>query len=123
MIARTLYAPPGYAHVARGAGDLVLSAGAVPLDEHGNLVGGGDAAAQTRQALANLAHQLAEAGARPEDVLKTTVYVVADDRTALAAVWDAVQASPFAPAASTLLGVSMLGYTGQLVEVEATAVI
>jgi hypothetical protein len=34
-----------------------------------------------------------------------------------------VQESPFAPAASTLLGVSVLGYDGQLVEVEATAVI
>jgi hypothetical protein len=31
--------------------------------------------------------------------------------------------SPYAPAASTLLGVSVLGYEGQRVEVEATAVV
>jgi hypothetical protein len=38
-------------------------------------------------------------------------------------VWDAVQASPYAAAASTLVGVGLLGYEGQLVEIEATAVI
>ena len=38
-------------------------------------------------------------------------------------MWDAVQASAFAPAASTLLGVALLGYDGQLVEIEATALV
>jgi hypothetical protein len=51
------------------------------------------------------------------------VYVVTTDRADLGIVWDAVQASPFAPAASTLLGVALLGYEGQLVEIEATAVV
>ena len=62
------------------------------------------------------------AGARGEDVLKTTVYVVSEDRADLAAVWRVVQESEVAAAASTLLGVSLLGYEGQLVEVEAIAV-
>jgi hypothetical protein len=34
-----------------------------------------------------------------------------------------VQASGLAGAASTLLGVALLGYEGQLVEIEATAVV
>jgi hypothetical protein len=34
-----------------------------------------------------------------------------------------VRDSPFSGAASTLVGVTLLGYTGQLVEVEAVAVI
>jgi enamine deaminase RidA (YjgF/YER057c/UK114 family) len=118
-----LFAPPGYSHVAAAEGRLVLTAGAVPLDAEGHLVGEGDVVAQTAQVLTNLEAQLAAAGARPEHVLKTTVYVVAEAREELSAVWEVVRASPFAPAASTLLGVSLLGYPGQLVEVEAVAVI
>jgi hypothetical protein len=38
-------------------------------------------------------------------------------------VWDQVQRSPIASAPSTLLGVALLGYTGQLVEIEAVAVV
>ena len=55
--------------------------------------------------------------------MRTTVYVVTRDRADLGVVWDAVQASGFAPSASTLLGVELLGYDGQLVEIEATAVV
>ena len=115
--------PPGYSHAAASSGDrLVLTAGAVPLDAEGNLVGPGDLAAQARQVLRNLGLALEAAGAGWEDVLKTTVYVVTEDRKDLADVWAVVQASPVAAAASTLLGVSSLGYEGQLVEIEATAV-
>ena len=38
-------------------------------------------------------------------------------------VWEAVQRSPLASAPSTLLGVALLGYRDQLVEIEAVAVI
>lgn len=114
--------PPGYAHVAVAAGRrLVCTAGAVPLDAAGTLVGAGDLQAQARQTLANLLLALAAAGATADDVLKTTVYVVAADRADLLAVWEEVQASPLAAAASTLLGVALLGYPGQLVEIEAIA--
>ncbi|MFT4040345.1 MAG: RidA family protein [Thermomicrobiales bacterium] len=116
--------PPGYAHVAIATGHrLVVTAGGVPLDSTGALVGEGDVPAQTRQVIANLLTQLELAGAGPEDVLKTTVYVVATDNAALVAAWDVVQESPLARAASTLLGVASLGYTGQLVEIEAIAAI
>lgn len=114
--------PPGYAHVAIASGHrLVMTAGGVPLDGQGNLVGEGDVAAQTRQVIANLIEQLWLAGATPEDVLKTTIYVVGTENAALVTAWEQVQASPLAPAASTLLGVASLGYTGQLVEIEAIA--
>lgn len=114
--------PPGYSHVAiaRGA-TLVFTAGAVPLDARGGLVGPDDAVAQTDQVIANLLAALAAAGAGPEDVVKTTVFIVPGDHDRQAAVWEAVQRSPIAAAPSTLVGVAILGYRGQLVEIEAVA--
>lgn len=108
--------------IARGS-TLVFTAGAVPLDAAGELVGPEDPAAQTIQAVANLLTALATAGAGPDDVVKTTVYVAGVDRETQLAVWDAVQDSPIAAAPSTLLGVALLGYTDQLVEIEAIAVL
>ena len=66
---------------------------------------------------------LAEAGATLADVLKTTVFVASADRADLVAAWDVVSAA-FGEhdAPSTLLGVTVLGYPGQLVEIEAVAV-
>ena len=116
--------PPGYAHVVVATGTrAVTTAGAVPLDAKGNLVGAGDVRAQARQTLDNLMRQLAAAGAKCDDVLKTTVYVASTDRADLVARWEEVQRSPVAAAASTLLGVALLGYTGQLVEIEAIAIV
>ena len=102
-----------------------LTAGAVPLDTAGNVVGAGEVRAQARQTLDDLMRQLAAAGATGEDVLKTTVYVASTDRADLVAGWEAVQRSPIAAAASTLLGMALLGYPGQLqvVEIEAIAVL
>lgn len=117
-----LFPPPGYAHVAvADSARLILTAGAVPLDDRGELVGPGDYATQTRQTIDNLLRQLSAGDATAGDVLKTTVYVVAKTEGDLAAVWKVVQASALAPAASTLLGVALLGYPGQLVEIEAVA--
>ena len=121
LIVPELFPPPGYAHVAVSrAGSLACTAGAVPLDRDGDVVAGGYEA-QTRAVVANLLAALAAAGATADDVLKTTVYVVATDGAPLAPVWDVVRASPLAGAASTLLGVAALGYPGQLVEIEAIA--
>ena len=119
-----LFPPPGYAHVAVAPAErLVLTAGAVPLDGEGNVVGPGDIRLQARQTLDNLMRQLAAAGADGDAVLKTTVYVASTDRADLVAVWEEVQRSPIAAAASTLLGVALLGYPEQLVEIEAIAVV
>ena len=113
--------PYAYASVAPPGG-LVFTAGACPLDENGLIVGAGDVRLQARQAVANLAEALAAAGASLADVLKTTVYVASGDRGDLVAAWEVVRAA-FADhdAPSTLLGVAVLGYAGQLVEVEAVA--
>ena len=123
IVASELHPPPGYAHAAVTSGRLVFAAGAVPLDGNGTVVGRGDFAAQARQALDNLRVQLAAAGAAPADVVKTTAYVVATTMEELDLVWDEIVASDFAGAPSTLLGVTVLGYPGQLVEVEAIAAI
>jgi enamine deaminase RidA (YjgF/YER057c/UK114 family) len=114
--------PYAYASVAP-PGALIFTAGACPLDENEVIVGAGDIRIQTQQAVANLAEALAAAGASLTDVLKTTVYVASSDSTELAAAWEVVRAA-FADhdAPSTLLGVTALGYAGQLVEVEAVAV-
>ena len=93
------------------------------MDAEGNLVGPGDHLAQARKTLENLSLALEAAGATARDVVKITVYVVAEDRAELVTVWRAVQETGMAGAASTLLGVSLLGYEGQLVEIEAIAVL
>jgi enamine deaminase RidA (YjgF/YER057c/UK114 family) len=122
--APALSQPPGYSHVVVASGSrLVTTAGAVPLDAEGNLVGAGDLLLQARQTLENLASALEAVGATGRDVIKMTVYVVAGERTDLGVVWGAVQESDIAGAASTLLGVSMLAVEGQLVEIEAIAVL
>ena len=128
MIERTnppgLSEPPGYSYVVVASGSrLVTPAGAVPLDVEGNLVGPGDRRAQARKVLDNLLLALEGGGATARDVVKTTVYVVAEERSDLLEVWEVIQESPLADAASTLLGVSMLAFEGQLVEIEATAVL
>lgn len=112
-----------YAYAARTPGDLVFTAGACPLDEAGEVVHPGDPAAQAEQVMRNLGGALAAAGCSLADVAKTTVYVASADRADLVAAWDVVRAA-FGDhdAPSTLLGVAVLGYPDQLVEVEAVAV-
>lgn len=103
---------------------LVFTAGACPLDSEGRVVAVGDHQGQARQALANLRAALAEAGSGFDHVLKSTVYVVAAERAELVRTWSVVEEA-FAPSRppSTLLGVSLLGYPDQLVEIEAVAVV
>jgi enamine deaminase RidA (YjgF/YER057c/UK114 family) len=72
--------------------------------------------------MANLETALQAAGAELLDVVKTTVYVATRDRNDLVAAWEVVQrhfGEHDAP--STLLGVAVLGWPDQLVEVEAVA--
>ena len=115
---------PGYSHIGIGSGrTLIATAGAVPLDTKGVVVGLGDYAAQTEQVIKNLLAALDAGGAGPDDILKTTVFVVGGSHDAQNAVWSVVQGSAIARAPSTLLGVELLGYTGQLVEIEALAII
>lgn len=118
--------PPGYTHLAAVTdGRLVFIAGQVPLDEQGELVGRGDAVAQAQQCLRNLAACLEAAGVHPADVVRTTVYVVGRESAELGRVWRALMDSALSAVVktpATLLGVALLGYEGQLVEIECTAV-
>jgi enamine deaminase RidA (YjgF/YER057c/UK114 family) len=122
----TVHEPDGYSHVTiSSAGRLAHLAGQCPVDLSGAVVGEpGDFEAQTDQVITNCLAVLDAAGAGPADVVRSVVYVVSADSDVLTAVWRQLNASPLAPAfttASTLLGVTALGYRGQLVEVDLTA--
>lgn len=64
----------GYSRVVR-AGDLVLVAGTTATTPDGAIAGLGDAYLQTRQAIENVSHALAQVGATPADVVRTRIYV------------------------------------------------
>lgn len=117
-----LYADAPYDYAAVVSSGTVYTAGACPLDADGRVVAPGDHEAQARTAVANLCAALEAAGADAQDLVKTTVYVVAREREDLVRVWRVVE-DALAPARppSTLLGVSFLGYPEQLVEIEGIA--
>ena len=123
----SLFTPPVYAHasVVEAGTKLAFLAGSVPLDADGKLVGAGDPVRQAEQVLANLDEQLRAVGSDMAHVVSTDVYVVSGEPAVLSKVWDVVEASGLSigPHSSTLLGVACLGYTGQLVEITATAVV
>lgn len=120
-----LHRTAGYAHVTLvDCGRLAVLAGQCPLDRDERLVGPDDVLAQVDQVVGNAVQALAVAGARPEDVIRSVIYVVSDDASVLAGVWERLVGSSLGAAfstASTLLGVAALGYRGQLVEVDLTA--
>ncbi|MFI5735969.1 RidA family protein [Kribbella sp. NPDC051587] len=119
-----LHATPGYHHVTTVQADtLIYLAGQCPLTPSGDLADGG-LTGQTTQVIDNILTALAAAGAGPEDVVRTVIYVNSADRDELATVWTKLNESALAPAfksASTLLGVAQLGFVGQLVEIDVTA--
>ncbi|MFD7000816.1 RidA family protein [Streptomyces mirabilis] len=123
----SLFPPPGYAHVSvvEAGARLAFLAGAVPLDAAGKIVGVGDPVRQAEQVIANLGEQLRAVGSDFAHVVATDVYVVSGEPRVLSDVWGVVEASGLStgPHSSTLLGVACLGYTGQLVEITATAVV
>jgi enamine deaminase RidA (YjgF/YER057c/UK114 family) len=113
-----------YAATAPVGSRYIHLAGACPLDAEGATVAPGDYLAQATQVMANLRTALAAAGATLHDVVYTRVLVASGDQADLVAAWEVVRAE-FGPhdAPSTLLGVTVLGYTDQLVEVEAIAAV
>ncbi|MFF7488010.1 RidA family protein [Streptomyces luteogriseus] len=123
----SLFPPPAYAHasVVEAGTALAFLAGSVPLDAAGELVGPGDPVRQAGQVIANLEEQLRAVGSGLAHVVATDVYVVSSEPAVLSAVWSVVEASGLSagPHSSTLIGVACLGYTGQLVEITATAVV
>jgi enamine deaminase RidA (YjgF/YER057c/UK114 family) len=115
-------APYAYVALANECSRLVITAGACPLDEDGETVAPGDVAGQAEQVMANLRLALRAGGAELHDVVRTTVYVASHDRADLVTAWTVVRRhfGEHRPP-STLLGVAVLGYRNQLVEVEAIA--
>jgi enamine deaminase RidA (YjgF/YER057c/UK114 family) len=115
-------APYAYASIAP-QGSPIFTAGACPLDDRGDVVGADDIRAQASLAVANLSTALVASGATLADVLKTTIFVASAEQADLVAAWEVISvAFGDHDAPSTLLGVTVLGYTNQLVEIEAVAV-
>jgi enamine deaminase RidA (YjgF/YER057c/UK114 family) len=116
-------APTGYSHAVVKRGTPVFLAGQVGLDPQGNLVGDGDAAAQTEQAFQNVRAVLGACGGAMSDVVKLTVYVTdAKHRAAVVEArkrWFPEGAYP----ASTYLVVAGLAVPQLLVEIDAVAMI
>lgn len=119
-----MHATPTYHHVTIAeAGRTAHLAGQCPLDATGDVVGD-DVVVQTDQVVTNSLTALRAAGAEPGDVVRSVIYVASADRADLVAVWDRLVESELGEAfttASTLLGVTCLGYPGQLVELDLTA--
>ena len=117
---------PGFSQVVVAVGTRTIhTAGQVSIDERGELVGPGDLAAQTAQAMRNIGLALTAAGASYADIVKITTYVV-NYKPEHRAVIGKARAPFFAngtPPASTLVGVTALALPEWLVEIEAVAVI
>jgi len=71
--------PSGYANGVRAEGSIVAVAGQVGWDPRTGQFATDDLLEQTRQALRNVKDVLAEAGARPEHVVRLRWYVVSRD--------------------------------------------
>jgi enamine deaminase RidA (YjgF/YER057c/UK114 family) len=116
--------PRGYSNGILAEGRQVFVAGQIGWDAEKKLAD--DFAAQVRQALANTVAVLAEAGARPEHIVRMNWYVT-DKREYLAAGREIGRAykeliGPSYPA-MTLLEVKALLEDRAKVEIETTAVI
>ena len=113
--------PSGFSPATR-VGNIVFSSGQVAADSNGNVVGEGDAGAQSEQVFNNVEAALIAAGAVMSDVTKITAFLVnSEDYPAYAAARAKAFNAP-GPASSTVF-ISGLVSPAYLVEVEAIAVI
>lgn len=122
----TLAATPGYAYASAVAPGtrLVHLAGACPLEADGSIAPVADYAGQAAKCVENMLSALAAAGGSLSDIAYTRILVASSRREDLGAVW-AVVRDAFAAheVPSTLVGVTVLGYENQLVEIEAVAAV
>ncbi|MFI5774711.1 RidA family protein [Streptomyces sp. NPDC051658] len=113
-----------YAATAPAESRLIFLAGACPLNEDGSTAAIGDYAGQTAKAVENMRIALTEAGASVEDVISTRVLVASTRQADLVVAWEVVRdAFGDHDVPSTLIGVTVLGYEDQLVEIEAVAAV
>ena len=115
---------PGFSSAVKRGLTLFLS-GQAPLDSAARLVGAGDVAVQSRQAVGNLLRLVRSARGLPGDVLKLTFYVTDLTDTDAQAVRDAASSAfPESPApAITIVGVERLPGEGMRVAVDGIAIL
>jgi reactive intermediate/imine deaminase len=111
----------GYSRAVR-VERFVYVSGTTATDQNGNLVGVGDASAQTRQTLTNIQTALESLGAKLEDVVRTRIYVTD------IAKWEEIgrvhgEFFKNIKPASTMVEVKSLISPQMLVEIEAVAII
>ena len=115
-----------YAYAATAPKDarLIFLAGACPLNLDGSTAAVGDYAGQAAKCIETLTGALAAAGATLTDVISTRVLVASSRQADLGAAWRVVRdAFGEHDVPSTLMGVTVLGYDDQLVEIEAVAAV
>ena len=113
-----------YAATAPKEARLIFLAGACPLNDDGSTAAVGDYPGQAAKCIETLKGALAAAGADLNDVISTRVLVASNRQRDLVTAWEVVR-DAFAAhdVPSTLLGVTVLGYDDQLVEIEAVAAV
>jgi len=121
-----LVASPAFSHVAvvpPGA-TMIYVGGQNSIDEDGALVGGSDAAAQTRRTMANVITALEAGGAHLGDVISMTVLLAegVDIGAAYGAAAESLATLETPPLVTAAI-VSALGVPGALVEVGAIAAV
>lgn len=113
-----------YAATAPAEARLIFLAGACPLNEDGSTAAVGDYAGQAAKAVENMRTALTEAGATLGDVISTRVLVASTRQEDLVTAWEVVRdAFGDHDVPSTLMGVTVLGYDDQLVEIEGVAAV
>ncbi|MFF1360808.1 RidA family protein [Streptomyces sp. NPDC058297] len=113
-----------YAATAPAEARLIFLAGACPLNEDGSTAAVGDYAGQAAKAVENMRTALAESGATLGDVISTRVLVASTRQEDLVTAWEVVRdAFGDHDVPSTLMGVTVLGYHDQLVEIEGVAAV
>lgn len=117
-------APYAYAATAPAGSRLIFLAGACPLEDDGSTTAPGDYAAQAARCVQTLRAALRASGAELTDVISTRVLVASSSQSDLVTAWDVVhEAFGDHDVPSTLMGVTVLGYDDQLVEIEAIAAV
>ena len=122
----SLAAPIGFSHaVATEGGKLVFLAGQTALNKEGVIVGNG-IVEQFEKALTNLLTALREAGGKPSDLAKLSIFSVnpenyRENAREIGKVWQRLVGKDFP--AMTLVGVTRLWDIEALVEIEGFAVL